>query len=115
MHTATLRTSAEVADQAGVSYRQLDYWERCGVIPATRARVGSGHPREWTDWQARIVTVLASYVRVVGTVPTGDLARLARVVDLHETGWAIKDEDGWRWSPTAPDLREPSVHIPIDG
>lgn len=39
-------TSAEVLDRAGVTYRQLDYWTRAGMLhPTNGDQPGTGNPR----------------------------------------------------------------------
>jgi len=48
--------SADVCRQAGVTYRQLDYWHRMGLFPDVPTGPGSGTPREWS---ARHVAVAA--------------------------------------------------------
>ena len=41
-------TSAQVARMCGVSYRQLDYWCRAGLVtPSVREAAGQGSQRQW--------------------------------------------------------------------
>jgi hypothetical protein len=49
-------TSPEVCELVGVSYRQLDYWTRKGIVrPSIADSKGSGHTRYWSiDDVARI-------------------------------------------------------------
>ena len=43
-------TSQELIDEAGISYRQLDYWTRTGLlVPLDQAQPGSGYPRRFPD------------------------------------------------------------------
>jgi DNA-binding transcriptional MerR regulator len=44
----TTYSSAQVCKLAGVTYRQLDYWVRQGLIEPTVAARGSGSKRRWT-------------------------------------------------------------------
>lgn len=55
-------TSAEVAERAGITYRQLDYWSTRGYVDAP-PRQGSGRVREWTEDQAADVAAVAALVR----------------------------------------------------
>lgn len=36
-------------DALGITYRQLDYWTRCGLLQPDAATPGSGNRRVWTD------------------------------------------------------------------
>lgn len=58
-------TVADVCAAAGITYRQLDHWTRCGRFPfATDSlRPGSGHPREFTPADVAAVTFFAELVR----------------------------------------------------
>src|SRR5687767_8865965 len=58
-------TTTEVHQRAGVSYRQLDYWVRTGVVlPSVRMARGSGSPREWSARDADVVAVVARFARL---------------------------------------------------
>lgn len=48
-------STAEVCRLAGVTYRVLDYWCRCGTVRPERAARGSGSARRWTDQQVALV------------------------------------------------------------
>jgi len=69
---ATERTysSAEVCDLAGVTYRQLDYWTRIGLVePSVAVANGSGSRRCWTaDDLARV-----NRVRLAAELSSGSL------------------------------------------
>lgn len=43
--TESLLSSPEVCQQAGCTYRQLDFWVRCGYIRPARAAAGYGTQR----------------------------------------------------------------------
>jgi len=43
-----LYTSKDACRRAGLSYRQLDYWVRRGIIRPTQAARGSGSARRWS-------------------------------------------------------------------
>lgn len=52
-------TSMEVTQMLGVSYRQLDYWVRRGLITGIDVEsVGSGHYRRWTRDQLNRIEML---------------------------------------------------------
>lgn len=51
--------SPEVCRRAGITYRQLDYWTRTGlVIPSEDNIGGSGHPREYADTDLALVMLI---------------------------------------------------------
>ncbi len=47
MSTRTV-TSAHVERDLGITYRQLDYWVRCGYLRPANGFSGSGRDREWS-------------------------------------------------------------------
>ena len=58
--------SVQVVARAGISYRQLDYWTRAGLIPGvsrTVVGVGSGHSRDWTWREAQFLEALGRLVK----------------------------------------------------
>lgn len=57
-------STREVCDLAGVTYRQLDYWVRTGMIrPSIRNALGSGHFRRWDDEDVVLVQAVAEQLR----------------------------------------------------
>jgi MerR HTH family regulatory protein len=52
-----LYSTAEVAELAGVTYRQLDYWLRTGTIGFCEGdeQPGSGRPRRWHPAEVDVV------------------------------------------------------------
>lgn len=54
-------STADVADKAGISYRQLDHWIRRGYVDV--AGEGSGSRREWTPEKVRRAVRIAVLVR----------------------------------------------------
>lgn len=50
MQTTAIETvsSVEACYLADVSYRQIDYWTRLGLVEPTRPATGSGSRRRWT-------------------------------------------------------------------
>lgn len=59
MTTATLLSSDEVCALTGLTYRQLDYYTRNGVLTPRHEARGSGHQRRWTADQVPQVIVVA--------------------------------------------------------
>lgn len=64
-HRVITNGSLEVAAEAGVSYRQLGYWRRIGMISTASQPQGSGTGKEWifTAAERRAVVALAAEVR----------------------------------------------------
>lgn len=58
-------TSFQVCDLTGVSYRQLDYWTRTGLVrPSVHDASGCGSQRRWSQEdvvEVRIVSALRGY------------------------------------------------------
>jgi hypothetical protein len=79
--TVNVQTSAQVADLAGITYRQLDHWIRSGYLrPAGRALARcDGH--DWDTGSIRDAVTLAGLVRL-GFTP----AAAARLVTPAEDG-----------------------------
>lgn len=51
-------TSAEVMELTGATYRQIDYWSRCGIFGDLVAHPGSGYERRFTVdqlWRAHVL------------------------------------------------------------
>lgn len=83
-------TAPEVAKQAGVSYRRLDYWIRAGLIPGVaEATPGSGHPRAMTRTQATHVVTMAALIRA-GFTPGVASTVAARGDGVHELAPGIR-------------------------
>ena len=70
---ATTYSTTQLARAAGVSYRQLDYWARSGLVtPSVADTVGQGHPRRWSPDDLTRIRVIAAAART----------RNARIADL---------------------------------
>lgn len=98
--TSGQMTSTEVCHRSGVSYRQLDYWRRSGVLSWYDTDVlcsGSGSRTTWDENDARVFAVLAAYRLTVGMSAMDDLTGLARVAHDHETGFAVRVGETWEW------------------
>lgn len=68
--TDGLLTSHEVAEHAGITFRQLDYWTRRGYVTAEQPGRGSGTQRRFTPEQADRVALLAALVHAGLTLDT---------------------------------------------
>jgi DNA-binding transcriptional MerR regulator len=56
-------SSKELMRRTGISYRQLDYWERTGVItPSVQAAEGSGTKRGWSENDVAYVAAIVSFL-----------------------------------------------------
>lgn len=58
MATRDELSAPEVCRLSGASYRQLDYWSRCGTLRASVEARGSGSQRRYTWRQAHVARVL---------------------------------------------------------
>jgi hypothetical protein len=61
--TMTGTSLVEAARRAGITYRQADYWCRCGYVPGVDLHGGSGNARAITTSQARHLGRLARLVQ----------------------------------------------------
>jgi DNA-binding transcriptional MerR regulator len=80
-------TSHELARLTGLSYREVDYWTRRGVLVPDRAAHGSGTHRGYPENEAR-VGVVVTQLRRYG-MPLDTLARAAE---------QMREWDGDEWS-----------------
>lgn len=61
----------------GVTYRQLDYWTRLGLLkPENGTTPGSGRPRDWSTFELRVAEIIAELRALGFELPSA--ARLAR-------------------------------------
>jgi DNA-binding transcriptional MerR regulator len=58
--------AADLAEHAGITYRQLDYWTRQGWL--RHASMGSGKDRDYTSTEAHVCVWMARFVRL-GVTP----------------------------------------------
>jgi DNA-binding transcriptional MerR regulator len=69
-------TSAEVCRQTGLSYRQLDSWNRMGYFAPLNDEPGTGHNRVWPQAELDVARMMARLV-ALGVTPE-QAARVAR-------------------------------------
>lgn len=83
----------KVADAAGITYRMLDYWIRCGVPLGSRNGLGSGSRRQFTDDDLALATFLGQAATVLPNGGFGHrsadktllLAKLAEAIHRDRT------------------------------
>ena len=82
--------SMTLVREAGITYRQLDYWERTGLLGTPR-EVGNGYVRQWTAAEAAKARTMGSLVRA-GLGP-----RIAAKVagELRDSGAAYLGDSLW--------------------
>ena len=77
--------------QLGITYRQLDYWTRCGYLrPGQRANMrgdGIGYAREWSESELTVAAAMGRLIRL-GLLPHV-AARVARAGRESEVRFAI--------------------------
>lgn len=83
--------SLDLAEQASISYRQLDFWVRKGYIKERSPGGGSGFLRDFTDDEVAITVKMARLIKI-GFKP-GPAAEYARLMVEQHTGSIIVD--GW--------------------
>lgn len=78
-------TSRQVCEASGLTYRQLDYWTRIGVLADDRQLPGSGNRRRWTRLDAAVLAVAAQVI-ALGARPSqlAPLVGLLRELPDHE-------------------------------
>lgn len=90
--------SADVCDMVDVSYRQLDYWCRLGLVCTHGARPGSGsgYPRRFTPTEVRVVAALARLFELGAVESTlRHVAPFLRAMPVEEwTGYLLVDKRG---------------------
>lgn len=73
-----LTTSVQVCKVAGISYRQLDYWCRTGLLQSCTSDDGSGSARLFEDREVLIAIALGA-LSEYEISPSSEMAR--RVID----------------------------------
>lgn len=74
--TPDLLTSMDVIRYARISYRQLDFWHRAGLLEAEHQWNGSGSLRLWSRAEAAVIQTMGRLVSA--GLPLRDAARIAR-------------------------------------
>lgn len=94
-----LMSSTDVMREAGITYRQLDYWTRQRCLVPERFRGGSGYERQWAPATVGVARLLG---RLTATgLPLETAARIARSgASRHEIAPGI-------WLELGPPLSDP--------
>lgn len=91
MHTDVLQRGVSTpvaAEQAGVTFRQVDYWVRAGVIEPTVPARGSGNSREWHEDDVALLRVCGLIASALERAPTQLLgAAVDQLRPLPRTWW----------------------------
>lgn len=93
-----LLTSMEAIRQAGISYRQLDFWHRAGYLKAEQEWNGSGSLRLWSEAEVRVARAMGRLVDAGLTV------RMAAIVARN--GWTRSQIGPGVWLELGPALSE---------
>lgn len=72
-------TSEQILDLTGITYRQLDYWCRCGWLGDSLRWRGSGNFRTFTEAQAALIHVTARLIYAGFTASAA--VRIAKEID----------------------------------
>lgn len=90
-------TSDQAASLAGITYRQLDYWIRRGLIePIGDAQPGSGVGRQFDIDEVFTLTIVADLVRLGANLDSATrVAGWMRMIGLATRGSIFIDVDGW--------------------
>jgi DNA-binding transcriptional MerR regulator len=48
----------QMLEASGLTYRQLDYWTRNGLLKCVKKTVGSGHTRKWLDGEVHVARAM---------------------------------------------------------
>lgn len=81
--TKHLISSTELAEITGATFRQIDWWERGGVIrPAIAAR----GPGRYRSWDSEIVPLVRLLATVSQSLEIGDTRVHRQIVDRFEVG-----------------------------
>lgn len=83
-------SSRQACEVAGITYRQVDWWARTGIVlPSLVDAAGSGSRRRYSVEDVRLLAVVG---RVTEASPRAELAPLGRALD----GLAVvEDWTGW--------------------
>jgi len=104
---------------AGITYRQLDYWARTGLVePSGQAAAGSGTQRLYTCGDLAVLRLIAAGLDAGITLRTArEIVAVARDRDaaLGPGDVIVVDRAGPRIIPPGDlDLSGPAVLIPVD-
>lgn len=81
--------SVELCELTGLTYRQLDYWVRAGVLPDDGTSGGSGSRRTFAGSIIPRVEILVRVARAFASKDVGQLALATYqdIYDHYDRGW----------------------------
>lgn len=86
-------SSAQVCRLTRLTYRQLEYWTRTGLVrPSVREAFGSGSARRWSDDDVRLLVIMRRAIDAGVSVQ-----RLRAAMPM------IRDSEGLRWLLIGPE------------
>jgi DNA-binding transcriptional MerR regulator len=88
-----LLNSPEVCEQAGITYRMLDHWTRCGYLRPERPAAGHGTQRGYSPAEVVVARRMVQLTRV-GFAP----ATAAHAARNGYTTWLEQDVKVSIWS-----------------
>lgn len=88
-------TSDDVCRMAGVTYRQLDYWDRIGLIgPSVANCFGTGTYRRWSDEDVLRVRIIKHLMAGRGKAWGQRIKKVMRTIPDQVTGrWLVIGTD----------------------
>ena len=87
-------TSIDACRLTGLTYRQLDYWARTGLItPSAATAQGSGTARRWTEDDVRLLKIAAQLLSL-GISLQRVRDAFASIRDSDDTRWLVIPADG---------------------
>lgn len=98
----------QVCALAGITYRQLDYWCRSGLVePSMAAAKGSGSQRLYTDLDLRVLLVISHLIRSgasLGAIRRNGMVAQLRALDpdVWDDGLVVITTDGRVFPTLAP-------------
>jgi len=81
----------ELAEHAGITYRQADYWSRAGWLRPLNPGCGNGHQRDYSPTEAVVAARMGRLVRaglepaVAAAVVRGDARAIATLESALES------------------------------
>jgi DNA-binding transcriptional MerR regulator len=87
-----MTTSQQLADRAGISYRQLDHWARIGYLKP-QGSTASGRERNWSPAEQDVAVAMGQLCQY-GIPPklARDLARAHLAGDVLDVLWKLPEQ-----------------------
>jgi hypothetical protein len=88
--TERVFTSTELAEAAGITYRQADHWTRHGHLHADPPAPGSGFARTYTETEVQVASLIRRLTEAGFTFDTAT----GRARAIHAHGWTVIQQPG---------------------